>query len=91
MNGGGIDVPRRTIGFSALGMILLATLLGGSAAETRFDFESGVYLGLDWFLLNLIFTGIIFIPIERLLGRREQPIFRYESRRRICSISRSAA
>jgi len=72
---------QKILGFSALTLILLATMLGGSRAEIRFqDLESDVYLGLDWFLLNLIFTGIIFIPIERLLGRREQPIFRYEWR-----------
>jgi sterol desaturase/sphingolipid hydroxylase (fatty acid hydroxylase superfamily) len=71
---------QKILGFAALGIILLATLLGGSRAENRLDLESDVYLGLDWFLLNLIFTGIIFIPIERLLGRREQPVFRYEWR-----------
>jgi hypothetical protein len=71
---------QKILGFAALGIILLATLLGGSRAENRLDLESDVYLGLDWFLLNLIFTGIIFIPIERFLGRREQPIFRYEWR-----------
>jgi sterol desaturase/sphingolipid hydroxylase (fatty acid hydroxylase superfamily) len=61
-------------------MILLATILGGSHAENRLNIESDVYLGLDWFLLNLLFTGILFIPIERLFGRREQPIFRFEWR-----------
>jgi sterol desaturase/sphingolipid hydroxylase (fatty acid hydroxylase superfamily) len=71
---------QKILGFTALGLILLATLLGGSHAEDRLDFDSDVYLGLDWFLLNLIFTGIIFIPIERVLGRREQPIFRFEWR-----------
>lgn len=71
---------QKTLGFAALGLTLLATLLGGSGAQDRLELESDVYLGLDWFLLNLIFTGIIFIPIERLLGRREQPIFRYEWR-----------
>jgi sterol desaturase/sphingolipid hydroxylase (fatty acid hydroxylase superfamily) len=58
----------------------LATALGGSHAENRLDIDSDVYLGLDWFLLSLAFTGIIFIPIERMLGRREQPIFRFEWR-----------
>ena len=71
---------QKLLGFLALGLILLATLLGGSRAQTRFEIQSDVYLGLDWFLLNLTFTGIVFIPIERLLGRREQPIFRYEWR-----------
>ena len=72
---------QKILGFSALTLILLATMLGGAEAQTRFEsLHSDVYLGLYWFLLNLIFTGIIFIPIERLLGRREQPIFRHEWR-----------
>ena len=72
---------EKWLGFTALTLVMLATLLGGSEAHTRFeDVDSDVYLGLDWFLLNLLFTGIVFIPIERLLGKREQPIFRHEWR-----------
>lgn len=71
---------KRVLGFTALTGILIATALGGSHAQNRFDIDSDVYLGLDWFLLNLIFMGVIFIPIERLLGQPDQPIFRYEWR-----------
>src|SRR5690349_17561960 len=71
---------QKVLGFTALALILVATLLGGSRAASRLDVESDVYLGLDWFLLNLTFTGIVFIPVERLFGRREQPIFRHEWR-----------
>src|ERR1700722_18954566 len=71
---------QKILGFTALSLILLATLLGGSRAASQLSLESDVYLGLDWFLLNLTFTGIVFIPIERFLGRKEQPIFRYEWR-----------
>lgn len=71
---------QKVLGFSALSIALAATLLGGSRTEARFDIQSELYLGLDWFLLNLIFTGVIFIPIERLLKRVDQPIFRFEWR-----------
>lgn len=71
---------NRALGSVAIAMVLLASALGGSQAEARFDVHSDVYLGLDWFLLNLILMGIVFVPIERLLGEREQPIFRYEWR-----------
>ena len=71
---------QKVLGFTALGIVLLSTLLGGSYAQTRFEMESQLYFGLDWFLLNLIFTGILFIPIERLLKRVDQPIFRFEWR-----------
>jgi sterol desaturase/sphingolipid hydroxylase (fatty acid hydroxylase superfamily) len=71
---------QKVLGFSAMSIVLLATVLGGSRATDQIDVDSRLFLGLDWFLLNLLFTGIVFIPIERLLGRREQPIFRYEWR-----------
>ena len=71
---------QKVLGFTALTIVLIATVLGGSRAQDRIAVDAPLYLGLDWFLLNLLFTGIIFIPIERLLGRREQEIFRYEWR-----------
>jgi sterol desaturase/sphingolipid hydroxylase (fatty acid hydroxylase superfamily) len=71
---------QKTLGFASLAIVLIATVLGGSRAQDRIDVEADVYLGLDWFLLNLLFTGIIFIPVERLLGNREQRIFRHEWR-----------
>jgi hypothetical protein len=70
---------RKMLGFTALGLILIATALGGSHAQSR-GIDSDVFLGLDWFLLNLIFTGIVFIPLERLLGAKDQGIFRFEWR-----------
>lgn len=72
---------QKVLGFSALTIVLVATVLGGSRAANQLaNIDSDAYLGLDWFLLNLLFTGIVFIPIERLLGNRDQPIFRYEWR-----------
>lgn len=70
----------KVLGLTALALVLLATALGGSKATTAVQIQSDVYLGLDWFLLNLLFTGIVFIPLERLLGSKEQPIFRSEWR-----------
>ena len=71
---------QKVLGFSALAVVLMATALGGSHAQDQLQLHTDVALGLDWFLLNLLFTGIIFVPIERFLGRREQPIFRHEWR-----------
>ena len=40
-----------------------------------------LYLGLDFFILNVLFTGMIFVPIERLFPRyEEQALFRKEWR-----------
>ena len=41
------------------------------------ELQQGPFLGLDWFLLNLIVYSIVFIPLERLFARLpEQGIFR---------------
>jgi sterol desaturase/sphingolipid hydroxylase (fatty acid hydroxylase superfamily) len=69
---------NRTLGFTAIGLTLLAAALGGSRAQDQLDLDSNLYLGLDWFLLNVIFTGVVFIPLERVFGLKEQPIFRRE-------------
>jgi sterol desaturase/sphingolipid hydroxylase (fatty acid hydroxylase superfamily) len=71
---------QKILGFSAITLVLIATALGGSQAQDRINVQADVYLGLDWFLLSILFTGIVFIPIERLLGMRGQPIFRLEWR-----------
>ena len=71
---------NKLLGFTTMALVLGASLMGGSKASTRIDVETDVYLGLDFFLLNLILLGVIFIPIERLLKKNEQPILRYEWR-----------
>jgi sterol desaturase/sphingolipid hydroxylase (fatty acid hydroxylase superfamily) len=71
---------QKVLGLTALFLVLAATLLGGSQTQRAENAASEFYLGLDWFLLNLIFTGVLFIPLERLLGKHEQPIFRTEWR-----------
>ena len=72
---------QKIMGFTAVTGILIATLLGGSRAESSGVFDHGIYFGLDWFLLNLAFLGIVFIPLERLFARLpEQSIFRQDWR-----------
>jgi len=72
---------QKIMGFTAIAGILVATLLGGSQATSAGELTSGAYLGLDWFLLNLAFLCIIFIPLERFFARLpEQSIFRQDWR-----------
>ena len=60
---------------------LSATLLGGAEASALTPDPTPLFLGLDWFALNVLFTGIIFIPLERLSPlRSEQALFREEWR-----------
>lgn len=73
---------RRSPALGLVGVVtvLIATLMGGSQASRRFDEGSDIYFGLDFFLLNLILLGTIFIPLERLFRKRDQLIFRDEWR-----------
>lgn len=58
----------------------LAVLLGG--ATVHFDaIESTPYsLGLDWFVISLLFSTLVFVPIERVFSVREQSPLRPEWR-----------
>lgn len=69
---------RKMLGFSTLGLILIATAIGSTTSQSHSSINSDVYLGLDYFLISLIFTGTLFIPLERLFGIREGGIFRFE-------------
>jgi len=71
---------NKLLGFTAITIILAATAIGGPAATATGELTSGGYFGLDWFMLNLVFTGIVFVPLERVFGRRPQPLFRHEWR-----------
>ncbi|HEY2584990.1 MAG TPA: sterol desaturase family protein [Tepidisphaeraceae bacterium] len=72
---------NKILGFTAITIVLLATTLGGSRVQPRGELTSGVFLGLDWFVLNVIFSGFLFIPLERLFARQKgQPLFRTEWR-----------
>ena len=80
---GAVSVSLRQsklLGFTGMTLVLVAALMGGSRASTKMEDHTDIYFGLDFFLLNLIFLGVIFIPIERLFKKREQPIFREDWR-----------
>jgi sterol desaturase/sphingolipid hydroxylase (fatty acid hydroxylase superfamily) len=73
----------RILGFTAIAVVLATTLLGQFfAGATPGPGNAPVpYFGLDWFILNVLFTGILFIPVERLFPQRPgQPLFRQEWR-----------
>ncbi|WP_380874345.1 sterol desaturase [Sphingomonas sp. DBB INV C78] len=73
--------PRKALGFTALGIALAAGLLGGSGAEAREVESWGIFFGMDFFVLNLVLTGLMFAPLERLAPRdRGQRLFRPEWR-----------
>jgi lathosterol oxidase len=68
---------NKALGTIGVGATLAAALLGGSRVPVEGSVESGPFLGLDWFLLNLILYSAIFVPLERLFARLpEQGVFR---------------
>ncbi len=61
----------------ALALGLSAVWLGGYAVEARSPGPSHYYLGLDWFVLDVLILAVIFIPLERLAPHDpEQPLLR---------------
>jgi sterol desaturase/sphingolipid hydroxylase (fatty acid hydroxylase superfamily) len=72
---------RKVLGFVALGIALGAALLGGANATASETKSWGIFFGLDFFILNMALTGLMFAPLERLFPhRREQRLFRVEWR-----------
>ena len=68
---------NKAFGVCGIGLTLIAALLGGSRVSIDDELTNGPFLGLDWFLLNLIAYSAVFIPLERLFARlKDQPIFR---------------
>ena len=65
-------------GLVGIGTVLLAGLLGGSTVEIGGDIQN-TWLGLDWFVLNLMLYSAVYVPLERFFALRpEQPTFRRE-------------
>ena len=74
---------NRVLGFSAIAVVFLATIIGemsSGVTSANLDSTHLASLGLDWFVLNLLFTGLLFVPLEKMFGRLNQPLFRTEWR-----------
>ncbi len=71
---------RKALGLSGMLLTLAAALLGGSRVPIDGELRDGPFLGLDWFLLNLIGYCALFVPLERLFARLDQPILRHHWR-----------
>ena len=67
---------NKTLGLTGLILTTFAGLLGGSQVPVG-SLGDSPYLGLDWFLLNLLVLSLLFVPLERLFARlKDQEIFR---------------
>ena len=73
--------PRKALGFTALAIGIGAALLGGANVRPSETASLGIFFGLDFFVVNMIATGLMFAPMERLFPRRnKQRLFRIEWR-----------
>lgn len=69
----------KILGFTAIACILGACILGTLSSTQSPAAENPVFFGLDWFVLNILLTGMIFIPLERFFPKwKEQHLFREE-------------
>src|SRR3954469_21493679 len=70
----------KTLDTAAMAATLLATMIG--SLPSHHDYQlGGLFVGLDFFIINVLFTGALFIPIERILAKhKEQVVLREEWR-----------
>ena len=70
----------RWLALGAFVLIGLSLALGGHKVPVNSDFPDHTpYIGLDWFILDLLGSTLIFIAIEKLFAlRKDQPVFRAE-------------
>ena len=72
---------EKILGGLGLAITLVGTLLGGSRSTDVVPDATPLFFGLDWFVLRVILTGLLFVPVERLFPRhKDQFIFRDEWR-----------
>lgn len=68
---------KRVSGYVGTALATLAMFLGGANVSVETPVRESSYIGLDWFVFNLFFLALVFIPLERLFARLpEQKIFR---------------
>jgi sterol desaturase/sphingolipid hydroxylase (fatty acid hydroxylase superfamily) len=69
----------RNINIVAFALVVIATALGGSRVPVGNFPEHTPYIGLDWFILDLLGSTLIFVVIEKLFPLyKGQTLFRKE-------------
>jgi hypothetical protein len=68
----------RWLSSAAFALVLLAALLGRHKVEVDPNFPDHTpHVGLDWFILDLLGSALLFIFVEKLFAlRKDQPVFR---------------
>jgi sterol desaturase/sphingolipid hydroxylase (fatty acid hydroxylase superfamily) len=69
----------RWLAAAAFALVVVTALLGGHKVPVQDFADNTPYIGLDWFILDLLGSTLIFVFIEKLFPlKRDQPIFRPE-------------
>lgn len=68
---------RKALGVAGLALAAAALLLGAGGTEIQRGQASAIYLGIDWFVLGVLTTAAVFVPLERAFPlHRQQGPFR---------------
>jgi sterol desaturase/sphingolipid hydroxylase (fatty acid hydroxylase superfamily) len=71
-----VRAKNRKLGLIAWGFVITSIALGGHRVEVG-DFADGtLYIGMDWFILDLLGSSVIFILLEKILPFRSQSVMR---------------
>lgn len=69
---------RKSLGWAALGLSVIASLMA-TTQPTLTDAPQSLYFGLDYFIINVLVVGFLFVPLERFFPHRgAQIVFREE-------------
>ena len=60
----------RRVAMVGVGSAALAVLLGGATVHFDAIDSTAFSLGLDWFVISLFFSALVFVPLEHYLGKR---------------------
>jgi sterol desaturase/sphingolipid hydroxylase (fatty acid hydroxylase superfamily) len=72
---------NKLLGGVSVFIILAASLWGAMPRVEDLTGGRNIYFGLDFFILNVAFGGILFVPLERIFPhKQEQGVFRTEWR-----------
>lgn len=70
---------RRVLGWTALALSVLVSLMATTQPDTSGAAAQALYFGLDYFIINVLVVGFLFVPLERFFpARAEQTVFRAE-------------
>ena len=70
---------RKTLGWTALAISVVASLMATTQPQSASEAPQSLYFGLDYFIVNVLVVGFLFVPLERFFpARSEQTVFRAE-------------